>query len=317
MERITATSSTLGIGRFSDGQALPLTASPDQFGSFADGQVARPTPSPSCASAASATDTTPRHRADQRPGADSATRRTRTRNDPPRQPPRAVRTAHARLPNASTGPAHADATARSQTIRQTGTAFRSECRQAHNVLRARPTPRRSQSARRPPAATCRSIRSHNVQALDPTSTREQCDAQMRQVRAGVARRNARHDSPRGADVRPSRLWPSRRTALRRGGRTAARGCIRAQIGGGWHSRGCGPLGRPAISRGSSRAEPDWRCSHSVSPPLERTRARLFSRSTSSTFSERTSSARAAVSYNRRHSAFSRTATSSRRQSRSS
>jgi len=212
MERITATSSTLGIGRFSDGQALPLTASPDQFGSFADGQVARPTPSPSCASAASATDTTPRHRADQRPGTDSATRRTRTRNDPPRQPPRAGRTAHARLPNASTGPAHTDATARSQTIRQTGTAFRSECRQAHNVLRARPTPRRSQSARRPPAATCRSIRSHNVQALDPTSTREQCDAQMRQVRAGVARRNARHDSPRGADVRPSRLWPYQRAS---------------------------------------------------------------------------------------------------------
>ena len=76
------------------------------------------------------------------------------------------------------------------------------------------------------------------------------------------------------------------------------------------ARNSGPLGRPAISRGSSRAEPDWRCSHSVSPPLERTRARLFSRSTSSTFSESTSCARAAVSYNSRHSAFSRTATSS-------
>ena len=76
------------------------------------------------------------------------------------------------------------------------------------------------------------------------------------------------------------------------------------------ARNSGPLGRPAISRGSSRAEPDWRCSHSVSPPLERTRARLFSRSTSSTFSERTSCARAAVSYNSRQSAFSRTATSS-------
>ena len=55
----------------------------------------------------------------------------------------------------------------------------------------------------------------------------------------------------------------------------------------------------------------------MSPPLERTRARLFSRSMSSTFSDRTSCARAAVSYSSRHSAFSRTATSSRRQSRSS
>ena len=42
MERITATPSTLRLGRFSDGQALPLTGSPDQFGSFADGQAARP-----------------------------------------------------------------------------------------------------------------------------------------------------------------------------------------------------------------------------------------------------------------------------------
>jgi len=42
MERITATPSTFRPGRFSDGQALPLTESPDRFGSFADGQVARP-----------------------------------------------------------------------------------------------------------------------------------------------------------------------------------------------------------------------------------------------------------------------------------
>lgn len=42
MERITAMPSTLRVGRFSDGQALPLTVSPAQFGSFADGQVARP-----------------------------------------------------------------------------------------------------------------------------------------------------------------------------------------------------------------------------------------------------------------------------------
>ena len=95
----------------------------------------------------------------------------------------------------------------------------------------------------------------------------------------------------------------RRTALRRGGRTAARGWYTgtdrrrlafARAAGRRSARNSGPLGRSAISRGSSRAEPDWRCSHSVSLPLERTRARLFSRSTSSTFSERTSCARGAV-----------------------
>ena len=42
MERITSMPPTLRLGRFSDGQALPLTASADQFGSFADGQAARP-----------------------------------------------------------------------------------------------------------------------------------------------------------------------------------------------------------------------------------------------------------------------------------
>lgn len=42
MERITNTPATSRVGRFSDGQALPLTMSSNQFGSFADGQVARP-----------------------------------------------------------------------------------------------------------------------------------------------------------------------------------------------------------------------------------------------------------------------------------
>jgi len=42
MERSAATPSTLRLGRFSDGPALPLIASADQFGSFADGQAARP-----------------------------------------------------------------------------------------------------------------------------------------------------------------------------------------------------------------------------------------------------------------------------------
>jgi len=42
MERITSMPSTPRLGRFSDGQALPLTASAAQFGSFADGQAARP-----------------------------------------------------------------------------------------------------------------------------------------------------------------------------------------------------------------------------------------------------------------------------------
>jgi hypothetical protein len=42
MEHITVTPSMPRVGRFSDGQALPLTLSPDQRGSFADGQVARP-----------------------------------------------------------------------------------------------------------------------------------------------------------------------------------------------------------------------------------------------------------------------------------
>jgi hypothetical protein len=42
MERITNTPATLRVSRFSDGQALQLTVSPGQLGSFADGQVARP-----------------------------------------------------------------------------------------------------------------------------------------------------------------------------------------------------------------------------------------------------------------------------------
>ncbi|HYB23024.1 MAG TPA: hypothetical protein VED41_04455 [Solirubrobacteraceae bacterium] len=42
MEHITNTPATLRVGRFSDGQAPPLTLSSNQFGSFADGQVARP-----------------------------------------------------------------------------------------------------------------------------------------------------------------------------------------------------------------------------------------------------------------------------------
>lgn len=41
MERIAATPPTRRVGRFSDGQALPLTPSPDQFGCFADGSVVR------------------------------------------------------------------------------------------------------------------------------------------------------------------------------------------------------------------------------------------------------------------------------------
>jgi hypothetical protein len=42
MDRITATPSTLRVGRFSDGQAMPLTLSPDRFGRFADGQAVGP-----------------------------------------------------------------------------------------------------------------------------------------------------------------------------------------------------------------------------------------------------------------------------------
>lgn len=41
-ERIAATPSTRRVARFSDGQAPPLTLSPDQFGCFADGRVVRP-----------------------------------------------------------------------------------------------------------------------------------------------------------------------------------------------------------------------------------------------------------------------------------
>ena len=88
-----------------------------------------------------------------------------------------------------------------------------------------------------------------------------------------------------------------------------------------------PRPRVALQRAEPRATRDQARQESrgaglqVQPldiaPLERTRARLFSSSTSSTFKDSTSPARAAVSYNSRHSAFSRTATSSRRHNRSS
>ena len=50
--------------------------------------------------------------------------------------------------------------------------------------------------------------------------------------------------------------------------SAARSRARAPAAG---RRGTADRSAGRDSRGSSRAEPDWRCSHSVSPPLERTR----------------------------------------------
>lgn len=60
-------------------------------------------------------------------------------------------------------------------------------------------------------------------------------------------------------------------------------------------RNSGPRRRRPISRGSSRALPDWKCSTSTAPPLPVMRARLLARSRSSTLSPSSSSARPAVS----------------------
>jgi hypothetical protein len=70
--------------------------------------------------------------------------------------------------------------------------------------------------------------------------------------------------------------------------------------------------RPASSRGSNSATPVCQNTHSVAPPLLRTRARLLWRSRFSMLNDRISLARAADSYSSRQKARSRSATSLRR-----
>jgi hypothetical protein len=120
----------------------------------------------------------------------------------------------------------------------------------------------------------------------------------------------------------SRGWPgagSRARMIRRpAGRTAVPG---GSPGTGRRTRprgqACGPSGTPGPGAvrpgagGSSMAVPVCRSTQSVVPPLETMRPRLLGRSRSGTSRPRISSARAAVSYSIRHSALSRSGTSSR------
>ncbi len=79
----------------------------------------------------------------------------------------------------------------------------------------------------------------------------------------------------------------RRTGGRLGGRTAGARPVAlswsrvatARVGRR-SARKTGPAVRPASRRGSSWAQPGCQNTHSVAPPLERTRARLFARSRS-------------------------------------
>ena len=83
MERTTFTPSTRRLGRFSDGQALPLTASADQFGSFADGQAARPDAAarPRVGSFGDRYDAAATSRLSRNPGVRADRRRRRTTGD--------------------------------------------------------------------------------------------------------------------------------------------------------------------------------------------------------------------------------------------
>ena len=126
-------------------------------------------------------------------------------------------------------------------------------------------------------------------------------------------------------------WPSAATIARKANisdctvrrviaRLEAEGRLIVHRGGGGGGRAgstnsytvvTGPRSRPASSRGSSIAAPVCQWTHSIAPPLEITRVRLFGRSRSGTSRDRISSARAAVSYVRRHSVLSRTGASRR------
>src|SRR5664280_1306707 len=87
--------------------------------------------------------------------------------------------------------------------------------------------------------------------------------------------------------------------------SAAAGARGPEAGARRSARKTGPEVRPRRSRGGRRAVPVAQWTYSIAPPLEWTRPRRNSRSRSSMLRDRSSSARAAVSYSIRHRTRSR------------